>query len=216
MKKTNLFMLGGLILIFAVILFIFLFVYLKPEEEYFSDDPATWIEKDGKVQQINVDKVTRGTGHDGDDQLYLTIDGYETIFPYEGFYKGEYFEGQKAQNGILKIRIGSGFKPDDGVMEGYIIERKLNNSFEVFIFLDEDWRKQMPSTNIVWGSDYSKIKQFIFNKIAEGVYMDKMIDEPSRFEFNYRQSNTGIIVGNADLTDVQNGVTEGKTVIIFQ
>jgi len=206
----------GLIII-LIISGIFYFLR-RPEEIVYTDEPETWVETTGiGIKQINVDKITRGTGYDGDDQLYLTINGTRTAFPYEGYYKGEYFEIKEIQqDGLIKMEVDSTFDIDDGIIEGYIVERYLNDTFEIFIFLDEDWKKEIPITNIIWGKDYSKTKQFIFNEVERGVYMDKIIDDARRFDYNYLQSNTGIIVGDATQEQVLKGVTEGVTVIIFQ
>jgi len=207
----------GIVLFLVIISTVYLFT--KPEEEiYYSEDPITWIQdKTGGVKQINVDSITKGDGWDADDQLFLIINGSETVFPYEGYYKGKYFDREHTENGEVKMRVASDFKPNDGIIEGYIVERFINNTFEVFLFVDEDWKKQLPVTNIIWGADYSKSKQFIFNEVLGNIYMDKIIDDPSRFDWNYRQSNTGIILGNVNQFEVQNGIVdETTTAIIFQ
>ena len=206
----------GIVLILVVISTVYLFK--RPEEEiYYSEDPATWIqEKSGGVKKVNVDSITKGDGWDADDQLFLIINGSETVFPYEGYYKGQYFDREHIENREVKMRVASDFKPNDGIIEGYIVERKVNESLEVFIFLDEDWKNLVYPTNIIWGEGYSKTKPFIFNEVSDGVYMDRIIDDSERFEFNYLQSNTGIIVGDVTQEKVLNGITSGVTAIIFQ
>lgn len=201
-----------------LIIIIGLFILLRKPKIYYTDDSSDWIERKGLgIKEINVDKVTKGTGYAGEDQLYLTINGSETVFPYEGFYKGEYFEQQKIKDGKLRMKISSTFKPNDGVIEAYVVERVINDTFEIFIFVDEDWKKEIPVTNIVWGKDYSRTKPFTFNEISSGIYMDQIDDDPERFAFNYKQSNTGIVVGNVNQQKVQNGIVdEFTTVIIFQ
>jgi hypothetical protein len=146
----------GIVLLLVVISTVYLFT--RPEEEiYYSEDPVTWIQdRSGGVKQINVDSITKGDGWDADDQLFLTINGSETVFPYEGYYKGQYFDREHIKNGEVKMRMASDFKPNDGIIEGYIVERYYNDTFDIFIFLDEDWKNLMPQTNIIWGTDYSK------------------------------------------------------------
>ena len=204
------------ILLLVIISTVYLFT--RPEEEiYYSEDPITWIQDEsGGVKQINVDSITKGDGWDADDQLFLTINGSETIFPYEGYYKGKYFDREYIEYGEVKMRVASDFKPNDGIIEGYVVERYYNDTFDIFIFLDEDWKNLVYPTNIVWGKDYSKTKPFIFNEVSDGVYMDRIIDDAERFEFNYLQSNTGIIVGDVTQEKVLNGITDDVTIIIFQ
>lgn len=208
--------LTGVALILLIIAGIFFF--RGKGEAVYSDNPETWFEGKGSGRQyINVDKVTKGTGWDEEDQIYAIFDGVKTVFPYEGFYQGEYFEKQMIENNRdIKMKISSTLDNNDGIIEGYIVERKVNESLEVFIFLDQDWKNLIPQTNIIWGEGYSKTKPFIFNEVSDGVYMDRIIDDSERFDFNYLQSNTGIIVGDVTQEKVLNGITAGVTAIIFQ
>lgn len=194
----------GLILVIASIIgaiLLFLVVFFSKEiEPYYSDDPRTWVEdKIGGAKEINVDKVTKGEGFVDFNGVQLRHEEIATVFDYEGFYKGEFFRRDyKDDDGNVLMSISPNIKPNDNTIEGFMVEKFENNDLVVYIFLDEDWKRGVGKTNIFWGKDYEFDKEFSFNLVSEGVYMDKIIDAKERFSDDLRMHFGGIIVG--DLT----------------
>jgi hypothetical protein len=189
----------------------------QPIKVYYSDEPKKWIEKvDAVTNEINVAQVSKGQAYAGDMNLRFWLNGTETAFDYEGYYKGNYFTKNYVENGDVLMHVGAGMKPNDGVIDGLVVERVINDTYQVFIFLDNDWKNKMGYANIIWGSDYGKVRPFVFNEISPGIFMDQIEDDPERFALNGRVSYSGIIVGGITQEDVKKGVTKGKTLIIFQ
>lgn len=214
MRKKLIISIVIIILIAAGISAYFVF---KPRKPYFTDDPATWVDRTDMVTRtVNIEKATKGQAYDSVNSVYFAINGTTTAFLYEGYYEGEYFQKEYSRNGDVLMRIGPDIKPNDGIIEGFVVERVIDGVYDVLVFLDNDWRQQIPNTNIVWGSSYERVKPFAFNEISSGVYMDQIEDDPERFSFNHMQSNTAIIVGGITQEQVLQGATEGITVIVFQ
>lgn len=202
-----------LAIVFSLILISTFIVLNIPEEETYeySDDPKTWVEtKPDGVREVSVDKVTGGESYtDFNGQQYVTSN-IGTVFSYEGWYKGEQFRREYIDNKGLKImRIDPNMKPRDGVIEGFIVERIEDDKVYVYIFLDEDWKNKVQNTRIYWGVTYQMDKDFDFSfSISPGIYMNKIEDDPNRFENNYNIHEGGIWVG--DLKE-----KNGSTVISF-
>ena len=115
------------------------------------------------------------------------------------------------------MRVSPEMKPNDGVIEGYLVERFLNDTYEVFIFLDEDWKQKVPNTNVVWGKDYVFARPFDFsNEISQGIYMDEILDDPRRFGLNHRVSYSAIVVGDITQEEAKQGDVDDITAIVFQ
>ncbi len=211
--------------IFVLALFVFILIFAfyiywasRPIEVYYSDEPKDWVEKiDSQTRVIDILEVSKGQAYDSGINLRLWLNGTETAFDYEGYYQGNYFTKQYAENGNVLMRVGSDLKPGDGVIDGLVIERVVDGKYQVFIFLDSDWKNKIGYANIVWGSDYQNARPFVFsNEISPGIFMDQIDDDPSRFGLNGRVSYSGIIVGGIAQEEVKKGITAGKTIIIFQ
>lgn len=188
----------GLLFIAIVIFSIVQLVIKKPRIEYYNDDPKTWVDdKPGNIKEISVDKVTKGESYvdAGGDQQYITAE-IGTVFDLDGWYKGEYFKDYyEDENRNILIKIGQDVIPGDGIMEGFIIEKFENKEPFAYIFLDEDWKNKLPLTKIYWGKSFQNQKEFSFTEVSEGVYMDKIKDDPARFEGHYSLHHGGIMVG---------------------
>lgn len=207
----------GIVLIFVIIFALYIYYSSQPIEVSYSDEPKDWVEKvDAVTNEINIAQVSKGQAYDAKRNLYMWIDGTETAFDYEGYYKGNYFTKEYIANGASLMRVGADMKPNDGIIEGLVVERVINGVYQVFIFLDNDWKNKMGYANIIWGADYGKVRPFVFNEISPGIFMDQIEDDPSRFALNGRVSYSGIIIGDITQEDAQKGSTAGKTFIIFQ
>ncbi|MBW2979884.1 hypothetical protein KY360_00525 [Candidatus Woesearchaeota archaeon] len=218
MNKKILLVISAIIVLTGLAIITITTITSRPKVLPYSDDPKTWVSKEKEAMVISVDDVTKGQGFDAGDDFYLDIDGTTTSFLYEGYCYGKYFKKECVQNGRVILRISSEMDPNDGIMDIYIAERVIDEEYKVYIFVDEDWKAKMPATNIISGNDksYTKSKRFIFRKVGEGIYMDEINDDPSRFMYSHRLSLTGIIVGDITLQQVQNGITEGVIAVIFQ
>ncbi len=204
----------GIIILLAIagaVYFIFL-----PSKPMYSDIPEDWAEKTAEGISIDIEQATKGQSFDNGGNEYFLVNGTRTSFKYEGFYSGSYFEGEYAENGAVKMRVGTTLNPNDGIVEGFAAERVTNGVYEVLVFVDEDWRRQMPGTNIIWGAKYQLAKPYSFMPVRDGVYLDVIQDDPDRFGDNHRTSYAGIIVGAISPDDVKEGRSEGKTLLVFQ
>ena len=81
--------------------------------------------------------------------------------------------------------------PEDGVIEGFMIEKIENDKPLVYIFLDEDWKKQVKDTKILWGNSWAFNKSFEFKSIEKGIYLEVIEDDRSRFSKDYGMSFYG-------------------------
>src|SRR3989338_172225 len=157
------------------------------------ENALDWIgEPEAGIVAIDVDDVTDYHARlDVDSEQYFKDDGTPYGFFYKGWYKGEPFRREAVapeydaweqehindsidirmakKNSLIKMKITENPNPNDGLIEGMILAREENNEFVFYIFLDEDWKKEYPETNIIWGDDlgdYTKlhIKQFDFSE----------------------------------------------------
>jgi len=202
-----------LVIILIVVLAVAFTFFFRKQEAY-SDNPKTWVEdKASGVKEINVEKVTKGKGYFNDINQQYDDGDIVTVFGYDGIYDGEFFENDYLdQNGKLLLEITPDLNPNDGIMQGIIVESVEDGIFIVNIFLDEDWRKNFGNDiNILWGKTYQNKEIFKFNSISDGIYMNEIIDDADRFTENYDLG--GIIVGNIDQEDIKTGNTEGVTII---
>lgn len=210
------------LLILALLAFILIFAsYLywasRPIAVEYSDKPKDWVEKiDSQTKEIDIMQVSQGRAYDAGMNMHAWINGTETAFDYEGYYQGNYFTKDYVENGRMLMHVGSEIKPNDGVIEGLVVERVVDDDYQVFIFLDNDWKAKMGYANIIWGSDYQNAKPFVFNEISPGIFMDQIEDDQRRFGLNGRVSYSGIIIGDITQEEVKKGATAGKTIIIFQ
>lgn len=145
---------------------------------------------------------------DPTEDVQYREDGIETSFPLMGIYRGDIFTKahyiwhEDATYDLL-MEIGHEMDPKDGVVEGYMVETFENKTPYVYIYLDEDWRKKVGDTNIIWGLDLDKIQKYKWSKVGDGIYMNKILDDINRFnmsDISYRKS--GVFVGDFTLADV--------------
>ena len=84
-KKLIVFM----VLLIILVLGVSLYFTLKPEKEYFSDNPTTWVEKGKITSSINVEKASKGQSFDHITSVYWSIGGTTTAFFFaEDFLPG--------------------------------------------------------------------------------------------------------------------------------
>ena len=178
---------------------------------------------ESREAEIPVEKITGGEGYADSfkDIQYrgkeMDGDDFWIAFTLSGWYRGKAFDKvyYEAANGDYRIlmKIGDEMNPYDGTIEGYIVEKFENNTPIAYIYLDEDWRRMVEGrTNIIYGKDMDRIKPFVWKKVAEGIYMDSIVDDISRFGDDYTKRTSGILVGNIGLEDV--GKAKGEWTLI--
>jgi hypothetical protein len=99
------------------------------------------------------------------------------------------------------MRITNDLNPNDGIIDGFMTEKKEGGKWIVDIFVDRDWKNQIGETNIFWGTLYGQEKRFVFTEISNGIYHDQIIDDKDRFSENVRIRRFGIVVGDLTRTD---------------
>ena len=187
------------ILLFFVILGNMFYFYFTTTELY-SNNPKKWIEEGPTSNVINVEKATKGGSYVDQigEQQYKEIG---TMFSSEGWYKGVYFIKEYSdEKGIVKMRITTNLDPENGILEGYLVERLEDDNLYAYIFLDEDWKRKFPNAMIYWGESYQHNQSFDFtNKVKEGIYLTKVKDDNERFLLDYSIHKGGFYIG--DLRD---------------
>lgn len=213
-----------LIVCIALILIVTgLFIFLIPKEykpTKIEAVPFAYKFPDGTVS-INVSEATNGKGYtDRGDNIHYRDEKYWTVFTGYGLYNNELFTNVYKEDDKILMQITPNLDPWNGIIEGYMTF-KINKTKEellVNIFLDRDWKNNVKgTTNIIWGKEFQNIKEFGFNEISPGIYMDTIVDKDAyRFEVGYEGPDTNVAVTNATLEDVKADRTEGIIVIMFR
>ncbi|MEM4247461.1 MAG: hypothetical protein QXF14_04020 [Candidatus Woesearchaeota archaeon] len=177
----------AIILIAAIIIVLALVLLLtRPKPAVFSDDPKDWVVSEGRNRTVDVVIATKGDSHmDANGQQYDTAT-IGTVFASQGWYRGVQFRNSYAQNGKTLMRVGPSMIPNDGVLDGFIMEKLGQDGPKLYVFLDEDWKKSFPRAAVYWGKNYQFDTPFDFTKsVADGIYLNIVPDDPERFENNY-------------------------------
>jgi len=209
----------GVLLIIVVIGLVLLGFYADKLKNPYSDEPNDWIiDKGNGIKEIDVEEVTDGEGFlDENGQQYEKY-GNRFLFDYDGLYNGVFFLDEiylNEDDGKPIMRITPNLKPYDGVIEGFIVEKIVDNETLISnIFVDEDWKKSLGyKTNIIWGKDWKNFKKFKFTQIEPGIYMDSIEDERDRLSHNFKEAYGGIVVGDVTVDDVAERRIENLTLI---
>jgi hypothetical protein len=134
--------------------------------------------------------------------LQVRENNIDTVFTYDGFFRGHYFKNEYSERNNVLMSITSNLNPNDGIINGFIVIKFEGNPVipVAYVFLDEDWKNNVEETTIFWGKRYENKKEFSFKEVSKGVYMDKIEDDPDRYSNNYTFRYGGVVVGNS-LTD---------------
>ena len=157
---------------------------------------------------IPVEKMSDDDAYvDSTGDIQFVKDGDTSVFTLDGMYKGKwftkaYFEELKPDEYKIYMGIGSNMMPGDGIIQGYIAEIFENETPYVYIYLDEDWRKLVGETHIIWGKEYQFIQKFEWTKVGTGIYMNKIKDDIERFSTDDPDKReSGIFVGDFNSLD---------------
>ncbi len=194
-----------LLLVAIVVFTLGSFIVYKffPSKDEYSDDPRDWIISNGNIKEVDIEEATKGTSYLDYIGQQINQPQIRTAFGHDGIYKGVYFKDEYVDDDEnVLIRFTSELNPNNNVIEGFIIERIIDDNPVAFIFVDKDWKQQMKKTNIFWGADYENYKEFDFEEISNGIYYTKINDDKSRFSNNYMESKGGIIVGDISESEV--------------
>ena len=178
-----------------------------PNEVVISNNQAIQFDDDKFI--IPIERLTDDKAYtDSSEDVQYREGGIETSFPLMGIYKGDGFSKAHHkwhEDGTFELlmEIGHEMEPNDGVIQGYMVETFENKTPYVYIYLDEDWRKKVGDTNIIWGLNLDQIQKYKWSKIGDGIYMNKIMDDINRFnlaDISFRES--GVFVGDFTLADV--------------
>ena len=208
-----------------LIIFALFFMFLGTDEDQNVPVVATKyaVQLPDKRFQVPVETVTDDKGYTDKTGDIQYMEGTSwTSFHLSGIYNGERFS--KAyytydDNGDLEVlmTIDNDLDPNDGVIQGYIVENFENKTPYAYIYLDDDWKKQIGETNIIWGKDLNITKKFEWIEVADGIYMNRIEDDKERFDvldINNRES--GIFVGDFTIEDTKKTSNDKWTAIKFE
>lgn len=170
-------------------------VYDVEEEVRYSNFASDWIEEleevtpDNKSTEINIIEATEGRGDFiGDQERYIDIDGKIISLFYGGSYNGETFNNiYYDSNEKIKMMIWDNMNPNDDIIEGFGLFKKENDVFVIYLFVDEDWKRQSNNNiNIIWGNNITDkenlhSKKFDFSNEKNGIYIDRITEDVSWF-----------------------------------
>jgi len=188
----------GVLIIALVVLLLILTFATKQEPSGYSDNPKDWFaqEPNGTVT-LDFEKATENRGEYNLNNQQMRIGTQFVPFEYSGFWKGLPFKIKYEENKNTLIEITPRMTPNDGILQGIILERYEQGTLVAYIFLDEDWKRAFGnSITIVYGKEYEKTKSFAWKQVTKGIYFDTVQEDMTRFKANYEYSFGGILVGN--------------------
>lgn len=194
MERKRFFMIWISLLVIVILVLIIINI---PKKENI-DNPKTWVKTKGFEKEIDVEKATQGQSYFNRDagQQYKT-ETIGTAFDLEGWYKGNYFKREYIENNRIIMRINNEMKPNDGIIEGFVMEKIENNVPYIYVFLDEDWKNNVENTYVYWGEFYENKKEFDFSSpLSSGIYMNMVKDDETRFQNDYGLHLGGVYVGD--------------------
>lgn len=159
----------------------------QDENGYFSIPLVNLTEgRTGRVSaQVSYTFKDLGKGMDATFQL-------RGIFRGEGFYSNALYDKEKK----LAISIGPNMHPSNHFIEAFIVWDVVDGQPTAYIYVDEEWKTYVGDSWIVWGKDFQKSKKFEWISVADGIYMNKVYDEWSRFDQNLEAKQGGIAIAN--------------------
>ena len=206
----------------SLLLIILVFTFIggddTPNKVIISNNQAIQFDNDEFI--IPIERLTDDKAYtDPTEDVQYREDGIETSFPLMGIYKGvrfskAHYKWHEDGTYDLLMEIGHEMDPKDGVIEGYMVETFENEMPYVYIYLDEDWRKKVGDTNIIWGLNLDKIQKYKWSKLGDGIYMNKIMDDINRFNMpNINSRESGVFVGDFTLANIKTDVNDDWTAI---
>lgn len=242
MRKKPLLIIAGIVAVAIVTML--LLPYSQPVKIttlYYTDNSKDWVSnvvnyESSEQTAIDVEKMSKGDAYIDDEHQRYTINGDITSFFYNGYYNGKKFrteyreeefynlsvgknekEMKELDKKLTKMRIAAEMNPNDGIIEGIVVARFEKNRFVFYVFVDEDWRKQLKFTNIISGNKLDEIsslqqQEFDFSSLQNGVYINKIAGNLNWY--NQNPSTGGIIVGEITKEDVVNNNLSSTFIVV--
>ena len=123
---------------------------------------------------------------------------YWLLFVPEGIYNGEvFYSSHEDDDGNVIIAFNDTMDPDNGIIEGWMTFRVIDNELHARVFLDEDWRSRIQgTTRLFWGEHWNLTRAYGWKEIYEGVYMDT-VTMSAKYLYEDITAPIHIFVGNA-------------------
>ncbi|MBU0614664.1 MAG: hypothetical protein KJ601_01075 [Nanoarchaeota archaeon] len=176
-----------------------------------------WVSQQDNYTVVDVEKATGGRSYiDGSGLQQWKDENAYTAFASDGLYSGEYFNSEYEEEflGITRMRVTDRMVPEDGIIEGIIVENFEGDQLYANIFIDSDWLSYVEGDiNVAWGKDYQNFKAFNFTEVGFGIFYDKVLDDRDRFNEDFTLSSGGVMVGNFTQEQITNFETNGITLI---
>jgi hypothetical protein len=187
----------------------------------YTQNPKHWIDNQGQgIQNINTLKVTSERAAYKNGIIDYNDGTVSAAFQSYGLYNGDFFSTYAVEGDKAVIEIGPNMDPNNGIMEIYILEKFENGVPYIYVFADSEWIQHMPTTNLIWGKSFENEERASFEKIKDGIYYAKVLDDKDRFiapadDGNDWQQVGGILVGNLHKEDWQENKLSDKILIHF-
>ena len=197
----------GIIAVIAVIAVYSLLPYMYPQEvtPSFPDrNRITGVPFAYEIEEtvfIDVEEASDGKAYkQSTGNIEYDDDAYWLLFIPRGIYMGELFSMEyEGEDEVVRMRITDTLDHKNGIIEGWMTFNIRNDNMYVSIFLDRDWKSQVDGkTNIIWGDDLDNIREFEWDSISPGIYMDE-ISFPAGHLAGRPDANINLLVSNATL-----------------
>lgn len=185
----------SLLIILLIVIIGNVFYFYYSSTEHYSDNPSKWINQVNDTMSLDLNEASEGNSYlDGNSEQQYGAIG--TMFSSEGWYKGNYFNNEYVSNGKTLMKITNDLVPNNGVIEGFLFEKLEGEDLFAYIFVDSDWKNNLPDTKVFFGSDYQYNTTFDFsNELKPGVFMMKIKDDKERFISGYSIHKGGFYIG---------------------
>ncbi|MBR9675652.1 hypothetical protein GOV05_01440 [Candidatus Woesearchaeota archaeon] len=184
-----------ILLILALVIGVIDIYYFFYKETPYSDNPENWVLETPTTKLISIEDATKGESYIDSvgEQQYKNIG---TMFSTTGYYQNVAFDKEYiSSSGTIFMRITNNMTPNDGVIEGILFERVEDDKLFAYAIVDEDWKKNLPNTIFRWGEFLQNTKNYEFKEISDGVYLDKVEDDPNRFLLGLGMHQGGVQLG---------------------
>jgi hypothetical protein len=192
------------IIFFSIMLIVLVYKLAAPSKSSYISNEKLWIDTIEDSVYVNLTKAAaRRAYQDGAKQVYRDGNIY-TSFSQKVIYEGNTENYEYSENNRVFLRFTNDMIPNDGIPEGYILEKFENKKPVAYIFIDEDFADEFDYVNIVWGKNLQYEKEFSFDILGEGIYYDRIEDDINRFSDNFRSHSGGIYAGYVFRDDLAN------------
>jgi hypothetical protein len=164
---------------------------------------------DGRIERVSsqVDYTVKDlhSGIDSTFKLRGAVHG-------KSFYSTAMFDESKN----LAISLSPNMHPKNNFIEAFIVWDIVDGQPTAYIYVDEEWKTYVGDSWIIWGKTFQKSRQFEWTSIGDGIYMNKVYDEWSRFDENLEAQEGGIAITNMNSKDAILGSNEKVVAAVFK